>query len=115
MNQPENTYVLSLLVKVYNCAVTDFFHFPEVIYAGHQKLERTDFDLLLSQELIVLSGYDSFGRYYALSKKGDHVLHQYFTKPVRKKSPPVPLIQGCLYFNRLQSRHANGARCLLFL
>ena len=115
MNQPENKHVLSLLVKVYNGAVTDYFHFPEVIYVGNQKLDRADFELLLSEDLIVLSRYDSFGRYYKLSKKGDQVLHHYLARSTRKKAAPIPLTQGCLYFNRLQNRPANGARCLLFL
>jgi len=115
MHQPENRYVLNLLVKVYNCAITDYFYFPDVIYAGNQKIERADFELLVSEKLIALSKFDSFGRYYTLSKKGDHLLHQHFSKPVKKKPVSVPLTQGCLYFNRMPSRQANGARCLLFL
>ena len=115
MHQPENRYVLSLLVKVYNSTITDYFYFPEVIFAGNQKIERADFEMLIAEELIVLSKFDSFGRYYTLSKKGDHLLHQHFAKPLKKKTVSVPLTQGCLYFNRLQNRQANGARCLLFL
>jgi len=63
----------------------------------------------------MLSKFDSFGRYYTLSKKGEALLQRQHTKAPKKKAAPVPLTQGCFYFNRLQSRQANGARCLLFL
>lgn len=115
MHQPENKHLLRLLVKAYNCAITDYYYFPEVIYAGAQKIERADFEFLLSEGLIVLSKFDSFGRYYTLSKKGDQVLRRFQHKPVKRKTPSVPLTQGCLYFQRLHNRQANGARCLLFL
>ena len=114
MHQPENRTVLRLLVKAYNCAITDYFYFPEVIYAGTQKVERTDFEFLLSEGLIQLSKFDSFGRYYQLSKKGDLLLQQLRHRPVKRKAPAVPLTQGCFYFHRLYNRPGNGARCLLF-
>lgn len=114
MHQPENKHVLSLLVKVYNCAIRDYFYFPEVIYAGNQKIERTDFEILRAQDLISLSKYDSFGCYYALSKKGDQVLQQHFAKRAKKKAATIPLIQGCFYFNRLPHAQRSGAQCLLF-
>ena len=115
MRQPQNKHLLPLLVKAYNQAITDYFYFPEVIYAGTQKIERTDFETLLSEDLIRLVKYDSFGRYYQLSKKGELVLQQHLAKPVKKKAPPVPLTQGCLYFSRLKNAQPSGARCLLFL
>ena len=115
MRPSENTNLLRLLVKIYNCTITDFFYFPEVIYAGAQKIERTEFDYLLSQNLIALSKFDSFGRYYTLSKKGDRLLRQLQHKCPRKKPFAVPLTQGCFYFNRIKNPQASGARCLLFL
>lgn len=115
MRQPDNKYLLCLLVKTYNRAITDYYYFPEIIYAGAQKIERADFELLLSEGLISLSKFDSFGRYYRLSKKGDQLLQQYFIKPIKKKPVPVPLTQGCLYFSRFKNPHAKGAGCLLFL
>lgn len=116
MRQPENKHLLSLLVKAYNQAITDYFYFPEVIYAGAQKIERADFETLLSEGLIQLSKYDSFGRYYQLSKKGETLLHeQRVAKPHRKRPTPVPLTQGCFYFSRFKNAQPSGARCLLFL
>lgn len=115
MHQPHNRHLLSLLVKAYNQAITDYFYFPEVIYAGPQKIERADFEFLLSEKLIALFKFDSFGRYYRLSKKGDNLLRQLFAKRAKKRREAVPLTQGCLYFNRLKNGHAGGARCLLFL
>ena len=115
MRLSENTNLLRLLVKVYNCTITDFFYFPEVIYAGAQKIERIEFDYLLSENLIALSKFDSFGRYYSLSKKGDHLLRQLQHKCTKRKTSAVPLTQGCFYFNRIKNPQASGARCLLFL
>lgn len=115
MRQPENKQLLSLLVRLYNCSIKDFYYFPEIIFAGNQKIERADFELLLTEDFIHISKYDSFGRYYALSKRGEMVLHQQLAaKNHRKKTAPVPLVQGCLYFSRFKNPHANGARCLLF-
>jgi hypothetical protein len=115
MRQPENKHLLPLLVKAYNQVITDYFYFPEVIFAGNQKIERVDFETLLSDGLIQLSKYDSFGRYYQLSRKGEQLLQQHPAKPARKKVMPVPLTQGCLYFSRFKNAQPSGARCLLFL
>lgn len=109
-----NRDLLRLLVKVYNDTITDYYYFPEVIYAGAQKLERAEFEYLFSEGLISLFKFDSFGRYYTLSLKGDRLLRQLQTKPAKKKLPTVPLTQGCFYFHRLPNQQANTARCLLF-
>ncbi len=113
--QPENKHLLCILVKAYNCSVTDYFYFPDVIYAGRQKIERADFETLLAEDYLALTKYDSFGRYYQLSKKGERALQQQFVKVVKRKPAMVPLTQGCLYFNRVRNAPANAARCLLFL
>jgi hypothetical protein len=115
MKLPENKHLLCVLVKAYNCSITDYFYFPEVIYAGDQKLDRADFEALVSDRLITLTKYDSFGRYYQLSKKGERLLQQQLSRPVKRKPAVVPLTQGCLYFNRVRNIPANTARCLLFL
>ena len=115
MHRPDKKRVLALLVKVYNQSITDYFYFPDIIYAGNQKMERGDFDYLLAEGFIALSKFDSFGCYYALSKKGDHKLQRRYLRTAKKKTAPVPLIQGCLYFNRFKNPHLKDARCLLFL
>ena len=94
MQRQENTHLFGLLVKVYNRAVTDFFYFPDIVYVGNQKIERTDFEFLLAEELVSLTKFDSFGRYYVLSKKGDHLLQQLFARRQKKKTTPIPLTQG---------------------
>jgi hypothetical protein len=93
MHQPENRTVLRLLVKAYNCAITDYFYFPEVIYAGTQKVERTDFEFLLSEGLIQLSKFDSFGRYYRLHKAAF-----IFTGCI---TGPAMAPAACCFFDRL--------------
>lgn len=115
MHQPENKPLLQLLVKAYNCTITDYFYFPEIVYAGTQKIERADLHFLLSEGLIRLSRFDSFGRYYTLSKKGDCLLRQFYNKSIKKRPTAVPLTQGCFYFNRIKNGHASSASCLLFL
>jgi hypothetical protein len=115
MLQPENKHLLGLLVKVYNGSITDYYYFPEVIFAGTQKIERADFEMLLAEKLLTLCKYDSFGRYYVLSKKGETVLHQQLAVKHHRKKTAVPINQGCLYFTRFKNPHASGARCLLFL
>jgi len=115
MFQPENKRLLSLLVKVYNRSITDYYYFPDIIFAGNQKIERADFALLLTEGYIHKQKHDSFGRYYTLSKQGEAVLHQQLAaRQQRKKAAPVPLNQGCFYFNRFKNPHTAGARCLLF-
>lgn len=113
MQRSANSYLLQVLVKVYNCVVTDFYYFPDVVYAGTQKLARNEFELLQQQQLLDCVRYDSFGRYFTLSKKALQFVQQYFDKRSHKKMV-VPLTQGCLYFNRQQNKPANTARCLLF-
>ena len=115
MQQPESNHVLQLLVKVYNRTITDYYYFPEIIFAGAQKIERADFDFLLAEGYIHKQKFDSFGRYFVLSKKGETAMHhQLSLKHHRRKTTAVPLNQGCLYFSRQNIRQASGARCLLF-
>src|SRR5688572_3355 len=116
MSQIVHKQLLSLLVKVYNTAITDYYYFPEIIFAGPQKLERPEFDRLLEDGFIKISKHDSFGRYYRHTKKCEILLHQQLvSKQHRKKSNSIPLNQGCLYFTRFKNPQASGARCLLFL
>lgn len=114
MHQPDNKQLLSLLVKVYNSLITDYYYFPEIIFAGAKKIEREDFDLLFSEGFIQICKHDSFGRYYTHTKKCETALHQQLAAKQHRRKTTVPLIQGCLYFSRYKNPQASGARCLLF-
>jgi hypothetical protein len=69
-------HLLHLLVSVYNQSIQTYYHFPEVILCGRQRLEPEDLALLLSNEFVFVSSSDSFGRNYRLSKKGETYLFQ---------------------------------------
>jgi len=69
-------HLLHLLVSVYNQSIQTYYHFPEVILCGRQRLETEDLTLLLSNEFVFVASFDSFGRNYRLSKKGETYLFQ---------------------------------------
>lgn len=102
MHQPENRYLLSLLVKAYNRPILDYYYFPEVIYVGRQKMDREDFEYLLAEGLIGEYKHDAFGRFYTLTKKAEELLFlNIAAKAARKKRPSisVPTVQGRLCFS----------------
>ena len=74
-------HLLHLLVSVYNQSIQTYYHFPEVILCGRQRLDPEDLALLLSNEFILAFSADSFGRNYKLSKKGEEfLLHSHFRR-----------------------------------
>lgn len=82
-----DSHLLQLLVSIYNESIQTYYHFPEVILCGRHHLEADDLALLLAQGFVVLSGYDSFGKNYRLSDKGEaflfHALFPRRAKAVR--------------------------------
>jgi hypothetical protein len=68
--------LLHLLVSIYNQSIQTYYHFPEVILCGRQRLEPEDFAELLAQDFITVSSFDSFGKNYRLSKKGESFLFE---------------------------------------
>lgn len=94
----ENRQLLSLLVKAYNTSIQDFYYFPDVILVGEQRMERDDFDLLRSGGYILEFRHDSFGRFYRLSQKAEHLLYQLIVSrsPARKKRMPKQKPEFCL-------------------
>ena len=108
----EHKELLQLLVKVVNRPVTDYYYFPEIVYAGRQKIERSELDFLLAEALVILKHFDSFGRYYQLSQKGESLLKHCQARVCRKRPTTASLRQGCFYFSRPK---AGGARSLVFL
>ncbi len=82
-----NHEILHLLVSVYNQSIQTYYHFPEVILCGRQRLEPDAFTQLLASEFITPVSADSFGRNYRLSKKGEDFL---FTVSFRRRQKPLP-------------------------
>ncbi|HEX8316193.1 MAG TPA: hypothetical protein VF609_14425 [Flavisolibacter sp.] len=68
--------LLQLLVRVFNQTIQYYYHFPDVIICGHQRLEKEEFDHLLSAGFITPYHTDSFGKLYHLSKKAEAFLQE---------------------------------------
>lgn len=100
MQQLANRQLVRLLVQAYNSSIKDFYYFPDVIYVEDQRMEREDFLLLLSEGYIERYKYDSFGRFYRLSKKAEDFLYQIFVlrSSKRRKHSLMPSNQATLYF-----------------
>jgi hypothetical protein len=99
MQQLVNRQILFLLVKAYNRSITDFYYFPDVILLDKQRLEKEDFELLLSGGYIHLYKHDSFGRYYKLSAKAEELLYTTVVlKTAKRKKIPIPARQAFLHF-----------------
>ncbi len=85
--------LLQLLVSVYNQSIQTYFYFPEVILCGRRRLDREEFDRLLTEELVMPFNADSFGQYYRLSKKGEAMLLQAFLRRRHHKPVEMPGIR----------------------
>jgi hypothetical protein len=86
-----NRSLLHLLVKVYNQTIQSYYYFPEVIFCGHHRLEKEEFEILLREELLEAYYADSFGRLYHLSKKAHEILSQSLCKRRPKPLNVTPL------------------------
>lgn len=92
-----NRELLCLLVSVYNQPIQTYYHFPDVIVSGHRRLEPEAFAELVAQGFVTLANFDSFGKNYRLSPKGEAYL---FASTFRRKHRhfDFSLSQGCLPF-----------------
>lgn len=86
-------HLLHLLVSVYNRSIQTYFHFPEVILCGGHRLEEEDLAVLLAGGFLVITGRDSFGINYDLSKKGEAFLFQILCRRKHKAFYPLPATQ----------------------
>jgi hypothetical protein len=51
-----------------------YFFFPHFIIAGNTRIERTDFDYLVSEAYVIESKSDSFGKQFSLTLKAEQIL-----------------------------------------
>jgi hypothetical protein len=72
--------LLLLLIRVYNQSIQYYYYFPEVVICGNHRLEKLEFDFLLSEGLIIPFHTDSFGKLYRLSKKAESFLQEHFPR-----------------------------------
>ena len=75
MGRLKNQELLSVLVKAYNTTLTDYYYFPEVVFAGRHRIERELFDHLRHEELVTPIRHDSFGRFYTLTQKAEQMIY----------------------------------------
>jgi hypothetical protein len=85
MQLPENKSLLSLLVKIYNETVRDYYYFPDIIYAGNHRIEKTEMILLLNEGYIKECDHDSFGRFYKSTKKCELLIHDLIIQKLSRK------------------------------
>lgn len=83
--------LLQLLVRTYNQSIQSYYFFPEVILCGRHRLERDEFEQLLSEGFITSYQTDSFGKLYRLTKKADDFLR---AQRLRKRYRPKRSMPG---------------------
>lgn len=91
--------ILQLLVSIYNKSIQTYYHFPEVILCGRQRIEPEDFAQLLLHDFLTVYSADSFGKNYCLSKKGEAFLFESSFRR-RHKMMYLPATQGRLPFSQ---------------
>lgn len=92
MRRLEKCELLPVLVKAYNTTVTDFYYFPEVVFAGRQRIDREAFDQLLANEWLHEIKRDAFGRFYQLTPKAHQVIYeQLISRHTAKRKKPAPI------------------------
>ena len=98
--RPERCELLPVLVKALHTTVTDYYYFPEVIFAGRQRIEREAFDALLAEGFLQQIKKDAFGRFYALTPKAHQLIYEQVTsRHIPKKKKPAPqMVQASFSF-----------------
>jgi hypothetical protein len=94
MQNKRDKELFSLLVRVYNNSIQCYFHFPDVIIYGNHRLERQEFEQLLSGNYIAPCYADSFGKIFRLTKKAEILLHLQRNK--KKRRPAYTLTASAL-------------------
>ncbi len=79
MNRVMIKQTVALLVRVYNYSIQVFYYFPDTIIVGKKKLEREEFNFLLSEGYLSEYKVDSFGKIYRLSNKAEQLIYHTVT------------------------------------
>src|SRR5688572_22032076 len=99
MRQLEKRELIQVLVKAYNTTLTDYYYFPEVIFAGRQRMDKEAFEFLKIEGYIREIKHDSFGRFYTLTKKAEDLIHAVTTmRPVVKRKKSAAFAAQALLF-----------------
>ena len=91
--------LLRLLVSVYNQSIQTYFYFPDVIICGPHRMEREEFQQLLTMHFIQPYQADSFGRWYRLTRSGeDYLLQSLYRRKRASSTNALPVHQQRLPF-----------------
>jgi len=92
--------LLPVLVKALHTTVTDYYYFPEVVFAGRHRIDREAFDLMLAEGFLKEIRRDAFGRFYTLTPRAHQLIYEQVTsRHVHKKKKPEPkMVQAQLHF-----------------
>lgn len=98
--RPDHRELLPVLVKALHTTVTDYYYFPEVVFAGRQRIDRDAFDVMLAEGFLEQTKKDAFGRFYILTPKAHQLIYEQVTsRHVYKKRKPAPkMIQASFSF-----------------
>jgi hypothetical protein len=89
--RPDYRELLPVLVKALHTTVTDYYYFPEVVFAGRHRIDREAFDLMLAHGFLKEVKHDAFGRFYILTPQAHQLIHEQITGRhtyKRKKGAP---------------------------
>jgi hypothetical protein len=97
---PEYTSLLRLLITIHNRTIRDYFYFPDVVLADHQRIDKDDFFYLKQEGYIEEYSHDSFGRFYRASAKARQLIQQVFAvkQGIKRKRIKIKSMQGSLCF-----------------
>lgn len=98
--RPDYRELLPVLVKALHTTVTDYYYFPEVVFAGRQRIDREAFDLMLAGGFLYETKRDAFGRFYTLTTKAQQLIYDQVTvRHGHKKKKPAPqMVQASFCF-----------------
>lgn len=93
--------LLHLLVSVYNKSIQTYYHFPEVILCDRQRLEPADFAQLVEEGFIGAYSFDSFGKNYCLTRKGESYLFDAIARRRHRHLHEGAMVQSRLPFTEM--------------
>ena len=98
--RPDYRELLPVLVKALHTTVTDYYYFPEVVFAGRQRIDREAFDAMLAAGFLHQTKRDTFGRFYTLTPKAEQIIYEQVTSRhlYKKKRPAPKMVQASFCF-----------------
>ncbi len=98
--RPDYRELLPVLVKALHTTVTDYYYFPEVVFAGRQRIDREAFDSMCAEGFLQKTKCDAFGRFYILTPKAHQLIYEQVTgrHSYKRKKPAPKMVQASFSF-----------------